>query len=168
MKTAAVVCNILFFAFLCVVLVTDGPPTQTAYIVFSLLSLLIPIFSAVVIVRSKASDGWLSLQVRRKNVRGTSKDWRPGFQAHDHEDPDGRLQYRLARIHRLGLRGPIPASRGRGSSCFHGTDCVDSDSQPGSDAAWRRARCSGGPSCDKEFFHDALKPAYSTPPAVAR
>lgn len=73
MKTAAVVCNILFFAFLCVVLVTDGPPTQTAYIVFSLLSLLIPIFSAVVIVRSKASDGWLSLQVRRKTSEEQAK-----------------------------------------------------------------------------------------------
>jgi hypothetical protein len=66
MKTLAVVCNIVLFTFTCIVLVTDGVPMQAAYIVFTLLSLLVPILSLVVISRSRVSGGWLGPHVKRK------------------------------------------------------------------------------------------------------
>ncbi len=48
MKTVAVVCNVLFWAFLCMVLLTDGPPVGTGIWV-SLVTFLIPIFNVLVI-----------------------------------------------------------------------------------------------------------------------
>jgi len=48
MKTIAVICNVVFWGFFCMVMVTDGPP-QGADIIWSLLLFLIPILNVVVI-----------------------------------------------------------------------------------------------------------------------
>ncbi len=52
MKIAAVICNVILFGFTCFVLVTDGPPQGAAYVVLTLLVLLVPIFSTVVLLCS--------------------------------------------------------------------------------------------------------------------
>lgn len=49
MKFMAVICNIVLFGFTCMVLVTDGPPERTAYVVFTVWSLLTLVLSAVAI-----------------------------------------------------------------------------------------------------------------------
>jgi hypothetical protein len=51
MKIGAIICNIVLFGFTCLVLVTDGPAQETAYVVFGLLLLLVPILNAVVLFR---------------------------------------------------------------------------------------------------------------------
>ncbi len=51
MKTLVVLCNIVLFVFTCLVLVTDGPSDEMAYIIFTLLLLLIPILTVFAIVR---------------------------------------------------------------------------------------------------------------------
>ena len=51
MKILAIICNAVLFGFTCLVLVTDGPPQGTGYIVFSMLKLLVPFLSAVVLFR---------------------------------------------------------------------------------------------------------------------
>ncbi len=57
MKIVAVVCNVLFWGFFCMVMVTDGPPEGTD-IYLSLIPFLIPIFNVVVIsVLSSPSRG---------------------------------------------------------------------------------------------------------------
>ncbi len=55
MKTVAVVCNILFWVFLCMVLVTDGPPEGSG-ILISLATFLLPIFN-VLVIRFLSSPG---------------------------------------------------------------------------------------------------------------
>lgn len=65
MKIAAVVCNIVLFGFTCIVLLVDGPPKGAGYIVFTLWLLVTLIFSAAVMSRSGASDGWLSHHTKR-------------------------------------------------------------------------------------------------------
>jgi hypothetical protein len=55
MKILAVVCNILFWLFFCVVMVTDGPPRGTD-ILFSILPFLMPILN-VVVLRNLSSSG---------------------------------------------------------------------------------------------------------------
>jgi hypothetical protein len=62
MKIIAIICNVVLFVFTGIVLVTDGTPTDTAYIIFTLLVLLIPIFNVVVLTRSGVDNGWLDLQ----------------------------------------------------------------------------------------------------------
>jgi hypothetical protein len=49
MKIAAIICNAVLFAFLCLVLLTDGLPVAIAYIIFTLLSLVTPVLNALVI-----------------------------------------------------------------------------------------------------------------------
>ncbi len=51
MRLAAVVLNIILFAFLCVVLVVDGFPKELSYIAFTLFALLTLAFNAIVISR---------------------------------------------------------------------------------------------------------------------
>ena len=48
MKTVAIVCNVLFWAFICIVFVTDGPP-QGADILWSLVPFVAPILNVAVI-----------------------------------------------------------------------------------------------------------------------
>ena len=55
MKIVAVILNIVLFGFTCLVLVTDGPPQEASYIVFTVWWLMTLILSAVVISRSGAS-----------------------------------------------------------------------------------------------------------------
>jgi hypothetical protein len=65
MKIVAVICNVVLFAFTCMVLLTDGLPTQAAYIVFTVWLLLTLIVNVVVISRIGANDGRLWLQMPR-------------------------------------------------------------------------------------------------------
>jgi hypothetical protein len=65
MKILAAICNIVSFGFVCLVLVTDGPPKEAVYILFSLLHLLTPLLTLVVLFRSGASDGWSGLRSKR-------------------------------------------------------------------------------------------------------
>ncbi|OFV81642.1 MAG: hypothetical protein A2Y78_12480 [Acidobacteria bacterium RBG_13_68_16] len=73
MKIAAAICNIVWFLFTCLVLVTDGPPQGAFYIVVTLLVLLTPLLTLVVIFRSGAGDGWLGLYMKRKAVEEQRK-----------------------------------------------------------------------------------------------
>jgi len=66
MKIVAIVSNIFMFAFTCIVLLTDGMPTNAAYIVFTLLLVLIPIFSLLVLSGSGVSDDAHKLAAERK------------------------------------------------------------------------------------------------------
>ena len=61
MKVVAGICNVVSFAFTCLVLVTDGPPKETVYIFFSALHLLTPLLTLVVLFGIGTSDGWLGL-----------------------------------------------------------------------------------------------------------
>jgi len=51
MRVAAVVCNLLLCASVGLLIVNEGMPSQTAYILFTLLALFLPILSAAVILR---------------------------------------------------------------------------------------------------------------------
>lgn len=73
MKTLTVLCNIVLFGFTCFVLVTDGPPKEAGYIVFTLLVVLIPILNVVVLFRSGAGDGWVGLHMKRKALEAQPK-----------------------------------------------------------------------------------------------
>jgi hypothetical protein len=57
MKTLTLVCNIASLLFTCFVLGTDGAPKEAVYIVFTLLLLLIPIFTVFALVRGGAGQG---------------------------------------------------------------------------------------------------------------
>jgi hypothetical protein len=54
MRTLATLCNIVSVLFTCLVLATDGPPTKAAYIILTVLMMLIPIFTVFALVRSGA------------------------------------------------------------------------------------------------------------------
>ncbi len=58
MRALALACNVLLFAFTCLVIVTDGAPTQAPYVAFTLLMLLVPVFTVVAIVRRGAGAAW--------------------------------------------------------------------------------------------------------------
>jgi hypothetical protein len=73
MKTAGIICNVILFAFICLVVATDGPSKEAVYIVFTLWWLLTPILSAAVISRMKAGDGRLDLLIQGKTAEGTQK-----------------------------------------------------------------------------------------------
>ena len=66
MRVAAVICNIVLFAFICLVLAVDGLPTEASYIVFTVWALMTLILSPAVISRRGASDGWLGLLMKGK------------------------------------------------------------------------------------------------------
>lgn len=51
MRVAAVVCNLLLCASVGLLVVNEGMPSQTAYMLFTLLALIVPILSAAVILR---------------------------------------------------------------------------------------------------------------------
>ena len=48
MKIVAVICNVVFWGFFCMVMLTDGPP-KGADILLSLIPFLMPIFNVLVI-----------------------------------------------------------------------------------------------------------------------
>jgi len=62
MKIVAVICNVVLFAFTCMVLLTDGLPTQATYMAFTLWLLMTLILNVVVISRIRAGEGRLWLQ----------------------------------------------------------------------------------------------------------
>ena len=66
MKIVAAICNVIWFGFTCLVLVTDGLPKEAGYIFISLLHLLTPLLTLVVLFRSGASDGWMGLRMKRE------------------------------------------------------------------------------------------------------
>jgi uncharacterized membrane protein len=68
LKIVAAICNVVWFAFTCLVLVTDGLPKEAGYILLSLLHLLTPLLTLVVLFRSGTSDGWLGLLLKRKAI----------------------------------------------------------------------------------------------------
>lgn len=55
MRVLAVVCNVVFFAFTCLVLVTDGVSREAPYIALTALMLLVPVATALVLVRSRGA-----------------------------------------------------------------------------------------------------------------
>ena len=57
MRTLTILCNIVSVLFHCFVLATDGPPTKAAYIILTVLMLLIPVFTVFALVRSGAGGG---------------------------------------------------------------------------------------------------------------
>lgn len=62
MKITAMVCNFILFGFTCLVLLTDGPPQGAAYWVLTLLALLVPLFSILVLLRlSKNAILWFAV-----------------------------------------------------------------------------------------------------------
>ena len=73
MKIVALICNIVLFAFTCFVLLTDGVSREAAYIVFTVLVVLIPILNVVVLFRSGAGDGWVGLHMERKALEAQPK-----------------------------------------------------------------------------------------------
>jgi hypothetical protein len=66
MKIVTIVCNVILSLFTCLVLATDGIPKDFIYIIFSLLLVLVPILSAVVISQSKADNKWPGLQEKKE------------------------------------------------------------------------------------------------------
>jgi hypothetical protein len=54
MKFVALICNIVLFAFTCFVLLVEGPPVTSIYVVFTLWALSTLMLSAVVMARSGA------------------------------------------------------------------------------------------------------------------
>ena len=65
MKILAIVCNVVMFAFTCMVLATDGVSGEAVYIVFTVWALMTPILSAAVISRIGVNDGRLDLLLKR-------------------------------------------------------------------------------------------------------
>ncbi len=62
MKNLAVLCNLVLVVFTALVVATDGAPTAPAYIAFTLLLVLIPILSVVVMLRAGSAGGSTGLQ----------------------------------------------------------------------------------------------------------
>lgn len=53
MRIAAIVCNVLVFAITGAIVLTEGMPRELRYLVLTLLMLLIPLFSAIVLIRKR-------------------------------------------------------------------------------------------------------------------
>lgn len=66
MKILTIICNIVLFVFTCFVLVTDGTPKETSYIIFTLLVLLILILNVIVLSRNGTRDGRPDFHMKRK------------------------------------------------------------------------------------------------------
>ena len=55
MRTAAIVCNLVLFASTGLIVLTEGVPREVRYAVLTLLALLVPLFSAAVLVREQTA-----------------------------------------------------------------------------------------------------------------
>jgi len=55
MRTAALVCNVVLLAITGLIILTEGLPREGRYLVLTLLMLLIPLLSLVVLVRQRAA-----------------------------------------------------------------------------------------------------------------
>jgi membrane-associated phospholipid phosphatase len=66
MNIAAIICNLVMLAFTGLVMLTDGPATETGYVVFSLLMVAIPILSVVALSRGGLGHHWPGLPLGGK------------------------------------------------------------------------------------------------------
>jgi hypothetical protein len=57
-KIATLALNLVLLAFTCAVLVTDGVSTEPAYLVLTLLVLLVPVLNLAVVFRGRSSPAW--------------------------------------------------------------------------------------------------------------
>jgi formate hydrogenlyase subunit 3/multisubunit Na+/H+ antiporter MnhD subunit len=73
MKIIAIICNIILFGFICLVIVTDGPPRDASYVIFTLWWLLTLILNSVAIFHFGMRDGWPSLRLKRKALEEQKK-----------------------------------------------------------------------------------------------
>ena len=73
MKILAIICNIILFLFTCFVLVTDGPPIETIYIVFTLWTFLTLILNTVMISGIRVGNGWVGLNHKEKVLKEQKK-----------------------------------------------------------------------------------------------
>lgn len=99
MTLAAIVCNAVLAAFTCVVLVTDGAPTDAPYIALTILVLLVPILSAVTILRAKLAPSSAGGLLARGTLAGNvvlvgASCWAIAAQ-YPHPREDGLLAYML-------------------------------------------------------------------------
>jgi hypothetical protein len=53
MKTLTVVCSLAVFALSCLIVVTEGIPAKASYALFTLLIIVVPLFTAFVVVRPR-------------------------------------------------------------------------------------------------------------------
>jgi hypothetical protein len=76
MRTAAIVCNVVVLTMTGVILLTEGVPRHARYLVLTLLVLLVPLFTAVVLVRERIappgsstdSDRWSTMTLTNRAV----------------------------------------------------------------------------------------------------
>jgi hypothetical protein len=79
MKISVINCNIILFLFTCLVLATDGLPTETIYIVFTLWTFLTLILNTVVISRILAGNFLLGLNKKEKVLEGSKQTDEPSY-----------------------------------------------------------------------------------------
>lgn len=53
MRIVAIACNVVLLGFTVMVSLTDGPPTETLYVVFGMLLILVPILNVIVLSRRR-------------------------------------------------------------------------------------------------------------------
>lgn len=68
MKTLTLLCNIVLVVFTVVVNLTDGPAKETAYIIFTVLLVLVPLATVFALSRPRLPPGWLSRAVAISNL----------------------------------------------------------------------------------------------------
>ena len=79
MKISAIICNIILFLFTCLVLVTDGPPTKTIYLVLTLWTFLTLILNTFIISRIGVGNRWLGLNKKEKVLEGSKQTEEPCY-----------------------------------------------------------------------------------------
>jgi hypothetical protein len=92
MKSLAILCNVVLFAFTCLVLATDGGPTKAAYVVFTLVLLVTPVATVFVLARRAAGDGMRRAAVACNVVLLASVCWAFVDQYPHRSDP-GLIEY---------------------------------------------------------------------------
>ncbi len=58
MKTVALLCNVVLVGFTGLVVATDGAPTAPVYVAFTLLVVLIPLFTIFVLAATRSRRAW--------------------------------------------------------------------------------------------------------------
>jgi len=67
MKIVAIICNVVFFGFVCWALVDQYPhPKEDGFIAFAVLMVLTPIINVLTLFRSGSGDGRLGLHLKSK------------------------------------------------------------------------------------------------------
>ncbi len=68
MKTAAIICNVVMLAFTALVMLTDGPATEPAYVIFGLLLFAVPLLSVAVLLLRRATGPGLRVAAVAANA----------------------------------------------------------------------------------------------------